>query len=234
MRTPRPGADRVTAMSSPLVVERITGCDARTLYREYVDQSRPVILTDACDSWPARNTWSLADLRSRFGDRRFRHDGRETTLEQALAAVENASPDQPAPYVRECYLVESVPELVAEVWPLPGNAYNRLMCRALPIAEKDRGLPELLIAGQGRHFPSLHYDTMHCHAFITQLRGKKTFWIYRPDQGRYLYPREDRPNLSRIDSFNPVDTTRWPDYALAQSTEVVVHPGETIFVPSGF
>ena len=90
------------------------------------------------------------------------------------------------------------------------------------------------MAGRGTHFPVLHYDTMHYHAFITQIRGSKTFWLYRPDQGRFLYPREDEPNLSRIDGFEPVDLARWPDYANAEAVSVVVHPGETIFVPSGF
>lgn len=74
---------------------------------------------------------------------------------------------------------------------------------------------------------------MNLHAFITQIRGSKTFWLYRPDQGVHLYPREDMPNLSRIDGFDPVDLARWPDYARAESTQVVVHPGETIFVPNG-
>lgn len=123
-----------------------------------------------------------------------------------------------------------------DVSPLPGDEHNRLRRPSLPQMNRprDRGPPELLIAAGGRRFPVLHYDVMNLHAFITQIRGAKTFWLYRPDQGVHLYPRDDMENLSRIDGFDPVDLARWPNYAKAESTQVVVHPGETIFVPHGY
>lgn len=217
-------------------VERVRGISDRALYRDFVDAGRPVILEDACAAWVAHKHWSLDDLDARFGSRQISLDGKATTLGSALQAIKHSTAESPAPYLRECYLPETLPELLADVAPIPGDAHNRLRAPSLPQMHqpRDRGPPELLIAPGGGRFPVLHYDIMHLHAFITQIRGSKTFWLYRPDQGVHLYPREDRPNLSRIDGFNPVDLTRWPTYAQAESTQVVVQPGETIFVPSGF
>lgn len=223
-------------MAEPIVVERVRGISGEALYRDFVEPSRPVILEDACAAWPALREWTLEGLRQRFGDRRITLDGRETGLGEVIDAITASTPEKPAPYLRECYLGLTLPELLADVAPIPGDAHNRLHARGLPSMGKQRrsGSPELLVAGRGTHFPVLHYDTMHYHAFITQIRGSKKFWLYRPDQGRYLYPREDMSNLSRIDRFDPVDLQRWPEYAKAESVTVDVHPGETIFVPSGF
>jgi len=217
-------------------IERVKGISGRALYRDFVDAGRPVILEDACVAWAAHQRWSLDDLDTRFGDRAIVLDGRDTTLGAVLAAIRQSTPNAPAAYLRECYLPETLPELLADVAPIPGDEHNRLRAPSLPQMHlpRDRGPPELLIAGTGGRFPVLHYDIMHLHAFITQIRGAKRFWLYRPDQGVYLYPREDRPNLSRIDGFNPVDLSRWPDYAKAESTQIVVNPGETMFIPSGF
>lgn len=226
-------------MSETIVIDRVRGISGADLYRNYVEPKRPVIIEDACAAWPALgvNKWTLDGLRQRFGDRRFQLDpDREVGVGELLTTIEKSTPDAPAPYLRHCYLSQTLKELLADVSPLPGDEHNRLNASCLPGMGKLRrdGSPELLVAGRGAHFPVLHYDVYHFHAFITQIRGAKTFWLYRPDQGQYLYPREDAPNASRIDRFDPVDLNRWPDYAKAKSVSVEVKPGETIFVPSGF
>ena len=42
----------------------------------------------------------------------------------------------------------------------------------------------------------LHYDL--CHGLLVQVRGVKRFTYFNPDQSRNLYPRPDRPELSRV------------------------------------
>ncbi|MDN5869954.1 MAG: cupin-like domain-containing protein [Nitrococcus sp.] len=219
---------------SDLLVERVSGLDGRTMYHDYVEQLRPVILTDATASWPAHGKWSLAWLREKLGSREILLDGEMVQIGPLLDAILASDGDAPAPYLRNCYLSESMPELLPDVSPLPGDAHNRLRARGLPLPPKMRGRQELLVAGRGRHYPVLHYDAWYHHSFVTQLQGSKTFWLYNSDQGQYLYPLDHREYISRIDAFDPVDLTRWPDYAKARWVEVVVHPGETIFLPSGF
>ena len=50
-------------------VERIAPPSLAVFEREYRRPGRPVILTGLMDDWPARR-WTLASLRSRYGERR--------------------------------------------------------------------------------------------------------------------------------------------------------------------
>ena len=228
-------------MADPIVIERVRGISGTALYRDFVEPKRPVIIEDACAHWNALREWTLEGLRERFGDRVFKeygYDDRAINIGERLDAIGRSTPQAPAPYLRGCYLGITMPELLDDVKAIPGEEHNRLRGPGLPGGWRPpgyrEGSEELLVAGRGTSFPVLHYDIWCLHAFITQIRGNKTFWIYRPDQGRHLYPRKDIPWYSGIDRFDPVDLERWPEYAKAESVSIEVRPGETIFVPSGF
>lgn len=206
-----------------------------SLYSDVVARMHPAIIENACVDWSAHQ-WTLADLVRRFGTRDFAYRDQTVNFGNALRDILESDATKPAPYLRECYLSDVLPELMDEVQPLPDAAQNRLRSALVPgLGHVARlGLPELLVAGPGTHFPNLHWDMQHTHAFIMQLTGEKTFWLYAPDQSQYLYPRGDRPNLSAIDDFGAVDAVRWPLFAQARGIEVVVKPGELVFVPSGW
>lgn len=127
--------------AAALHVERVRGISGEALYRDFVEPRRPVIVEDACAAWAAHGRWSLDDLEARFGDRAITLDGQATTLGAVLRAIRESSPDAPAPYLRECYLPETLPELLADVAPIPGDRHNRLRARGLPQMHqpRDRG-----------------------------------------------------------------------------------------------
>jgi hypothetical protein len=78
----------------------------------------------------------------------------------------------------------------------------------------------------------LHQDAMH--NFFVQLSGRKRFLLFPPSAWRhlYLFPRfhlKDRnaqPNVR-----DPLATTRYPRLAEARPLEVVLEPGETLYLP---
>ena len=49
-----------------------------------------------------------------------------------------------------------------------------------------------------------------------------------------LYPRDDQPNISRINAFDPVDLDCYPAYPQARCHQLTLRAGETIFIPSGW
>ena len=82
--------------------------------------------------------------------------------------------------------------------------------------------------------PNLHFDRGFEHALITQVIGRKEFLLFAPEDTAKLYPKEPHSNLSQIpDPFNP-DLKKFPEFANANAISVIVEPGETIFVPSGW
>ena len=202
---------------------------------DYLEQGSPLVLPGLCRNWPASGKWSLHWLKQQFAERGIAAGSGRRAFGDFLDEVSRGSPEHPSPYLREHYLAEWFPELLPDIDPLPGDSWNRLNCGLLHgIPQYRHGAPDLLIAGAGTRFPVLHYDLHHLHAFIAQVRGDKIFWLYPPDEARFLYPREDLRNVSQISCFTPVDALKYPDYQHATCLEVRLVEGDTIFIPSGW
>src|SRR5688572_13528488 len=48
-------------------VDRRERLSLREFQHEYLYRDRPVVITDAIESWPARSTWTMDFFRSRYG-----------------------------------------------------------------------------------------------------------------------------------------------------------------------
>ena len=90
----------------------------------------------------------------------------------------------------------------------------------------------------------LHYDDDPL-SLLVQIKGSKRIRIYSPDQSRLLYPQSTCPNLeeygtrfSRFDgdptAMTLVERERFPNLTAAQFLDVEIHPGDMIFIPSGW
>lgn len=88
--------------------------------------------------------------------------------------------------------------------------------------------------GRGGYVTPLHYDL--CHGFLAQKVGRKTFTLFAPDDFRKLYPRRDRPEVSRVDydAYARGDARqreKFPDFADADAMVVTLDPGDVLYTP---
>jgi hypothetical protein len=202
---------------------------------DYVARSRPVILADAIEHWPARRKWSFDYFASTYAGKTVRFDRKEWKVGDVIGALRKADGVGPVPYLKEVKLDEQFPEL----WPdVPGIEYakgNRLRSKFVPRAMRiERGIVALFIGSKGSGFRKLHWDYSFLHVFISQVHGGKEVVVFAPDQTRYLYPNPDQENLSLIGDPYNVDAKKFPDFALAESTKFTVNEGETLFLPAGW
>ncbi len=220
-------------------VEKRSGLSDQQFYADYVLNNRPVVLTDALADWPALGKWSPEFFAERYPDKEFEIDGQPWKLGDFVRAVLASDPANPAPYLRNKVLRDTFPELWDDIRPQTkyfqpnwmtrpfGNAvYRDLFHRGSAI--------EFYLGGNGRGFPVLHWDGYHTHAFLMQFYGRKEFFVYGPEQTKYLYPRTDCPNLSLCADINHVDLEKYPLFAKAKPAVFVLEPGETLFIPSGW
>lgn len=226
----------VDARSQLPPIERRSGLERSEFVDTYLRSRRPVILTDAAAAWPAYQRYTPEHFRRHHPDKRIRIDGRDWHLGELIDALEQSTLDQPGPYPCKFAVVRDFPELLPELTPrfdysLPDRQDSALMPGRVFAGVQNL---EIFFGGPGGRFPYLHYDVLHLHAWITQLHGRKAFTLYAPDQEQRLYVNPDIPWQSSIENHQQPDYERYPLFEQAVSRQVVIEPGETLFLPCGW
>src|SRR5262245_33576183 len=204
--------------------------------REYIAPLKPVVIRGALEHWPARRKWTFDFLKDHYGNLPFEIDGRHLSMAQLIAEVGASTPEAPAPYLHN-YSVKHLPEaLQADVAPMPSCTGPNWLDHPLITTRASLTFTELYIGGRGARFPVLHYDGLHTHAFLMQIQGVKEYIGFAPNQTPYMYSRSgpDQPNISEINDVENWDTNRFALFGNAQGIRFTLHPGETLFMPSGW
>jgi hypothetical protein len=210
------------------------GCDRYV--REYVLPLKPVIITGALEHWAARKKWTLEFFQERYGNLPLEVDGRSLSMAQLIAEVEASTPHAPAPYLRNFPVKDLPTALQADIAPMPPCTGPNWLDHPLITARASLTYTELYIGGKGAKFPVLHYDGLHTHAFLMQIQGVKEYVGFAPDQTPYMYNRSgaEQANVSEINDVENWDIDRFALFGNAKGIRFTLHPGETLFMPSGW
>jgi lysine-specific demethylase 8 len=216
----------------PFTVERIAPPTPDQFRRRYLEPGRPVVIAGLTDDWNVRRNWTFAGLADRHGHRRIpiaeTYDGAvEADTRRGIHYAQVSLGD----YVRRLasgdhpglYLTTSIdrflPELLDEL-DVPPYCRDARWRRS-----------RLWMSAPGSLAP-LHRDI--APNLFVQLIGKKRFWLYHREA--WLYPHSPFsavPNFSRFDP-EQADFERFPLARRALRVEVVLEPGEVLFLPSLF
>lgn len=202
----------------------------------YVRGCRPVVLTGHTHDWPAMRTWSPADLKRRLGH-----------LEVDIQAERNADDayeENKLLLRRRVNLGVFVDQVlqggVTNDYYLTANSEVLRRPEFASLLDDIGTLPPLADRAQLAERSSfwfgpagtvtpLHHDTLML--FHTQVVGRKRWRFVSPLEWPRLY--NARHVFSEVDLERP-DSVRFPAFAEATVLEVVVEPGETMFLPLGW
>jgi Cupin-like domain len=208
--------------------------------REFIDRhvrgSRPLVLTGLTRDWPAMKRWSAQDLKARFGH-----------LDVEIQAERSADPnyeENKLAHRRKVRLADFVDQVVSggatndyyltannEALRSPGFAPLLADIGTLPDFCDRAELPRLSsfwFGPAGTNTP-LHHDTLML--FHTQIVGRKRWRFISPLQTPRVYNHNNV--FSPIDLDKP-DFDRYPLFRDVKVLEVVVEPGETVYLPLGW
>jgi hypothetical protein len=222
--------------ASPTIqVPRLAELSHQDFVKSYLLPLRPVILTDALSQWRALEKWTPEFFRQQYGAVPLEVDGQKMFMAEFIDKVLASSSENPAPYLHNYLLEDYLPELLADVKPLPQYTRpNWFESRFFP-SRTNFTFIELYVGGKGAQFPFLHYDGWHTHAYLMQLQGVKEYVFYAPDQTPFLYPKPGRErNKSLVNDVENPDFDKFPLFAQAQPIRCELHPGEMLFVPAGW
>lgn len=220
-------------------IEHLENVEPEAFRRNHAEASRPAVIRDGFRYWPRAADWSIARLAERFADRTLPayETGERVKLAEQLERITTSNPGEPEPYIRNINVITELPELLPDFSPaLPLSTPNRIGSPLLPgrLFPRDGHLLELFVGGPGSGFPYVHYDDPVMHTWSLLLEGSKEWTLFTPDDGAYLYPKEDMPFHSRITDVNDVDLEAFPLYEKATPIKHVQKPGELLFVPAGW
>jgi len=217
-------------------VERCPVPTREAFLERFVRGCRPAVFTGLADDWPARSRWSPQDLKARFGQ-----------YEVEIQAERNADPkfeQNKLAHKRRMRLDAFVDQVLAggvtnDYYLTANNELLRTPEFAPLLADIGR-LPEFCNRadlarcasfwfGPAGTTTPLHHDTiMLLH---TQLVGRKRW--------RFISPLETPRLYNYYDVYSPIDLDapdllRYPAFREVKVLEVVVEPGETVFLPLGW
>jgi hypothetical protein len=214
------------------VVEKRAGVTRDEFIERYVHGCRPVVLTDIARDWPAMQRWSFAEFKRRYGSmtvqvqagrdkdadfevNKIRHR-RDTNFAAFLdrVAISGITNDEYLTANNELLRRPDFAGLLDDVGPLPDFCDGNL-----------RNAASLWVGPAGTRTP-LHHDTLML--LHTQIVGRKRWRFVSPLSAPRLY--NDFDVYSPVD-FESLDLERFPEAANVKVLDVVVEPGETVFLP---
>ena len=214
-------------------VEKRSRVSRDEFMERYVRGCRPVVLTDLARDWPALQRWSFPEFKRRYGaltvqvqsgrnsddnfeinkDRHRRETNFAAFVDRILTT--DTTNDEYLTANNELLRRPEFNGLLDEVGPLPDFCVQSAL----------RHSAYLWVGPAGTKTP-LHHDTVML--FHTQIVGRKRWRFVSPLSGPSLY--NDFDVYSPVD-FEALDLNRFPDAATVKVLDVVVEPGETVFLP---
>lgn len=213
-------------------VEKISGISTEEFKKKYLNAGVPVILQDfvSKDS-PAWTKWNYDYFKEIAGDK-----------EVSLLGKEDASNDKAASSpVAKMKFGEYLDLIQREPTELRIFLFNLMKLK--PELNKDiiyndptggkvlQWLPYLFFGGQGSSTRN-HFDIDMSHVFLTQYKGTKKIWLFPLNQSDLMYKLPY--NFHSIANLKDPDYEKFPALKHLNGYEAEIHPGETIFMPSGW
>lgn len=211
-------------------VEKRSGLTRETFAEHYLEPRKPVVFTDLMDTWQANTKWTIDNLKKNYG--------------QLDVPVVSPNYSKPGKGYMSPEMMMSFGEYLTllERGPMPYRIFLWNIFKYVPEMCHDFTLPTIMdgffhdfpmmfFGGQGAITP-MHFDIDLSHVFLNQLHGRKRVVLFSPEQSKFLY-QHPYTVASYVNVNNP-DYEKFPALAKAQGYEVVLNPGETVFMPSGY
>ncbi|WP_425313643.1 cupin-like domain-containing protein [Pseudomonas putida] len=209
--------------------------DPRLFSYVFEARGRPLLIRGGVSSWAAVGGWSIDSLANLVGQQEFELEYSASrlfdpnisdstnkvitrTVKYQDALVHLCNPGAGAYYIREAD-ISSCHRLLRDIGSIS------------LIPERSRTFsPGLWIGSIGASSP-IHFDGGD-YNFLAHISGEKVFRLFPPRDTPKLYPNlfAKLPHLSKVNHLNP-DLIKYPRYADAVYSELVLKPGDLLFVP---
>lgn len=219
-------------------VDTVQNISPEDFKRNYYNKMRPLIIKDLAKDWPASKKWSWDYFKEIVGDKKV---GLYNNVKSDAYTPINTADD----YKTFGEYVDMIKK-----GPAAWRIFLFNIFEHAPQITKDFTWPEHLMKGFVKRYPMLftggatsithmHFDIDISHIIHTQFVGRKRVLLFPFEEQFKLY-RKPFEVLSLADFSNyykengALDYEKFPALKLAQGFEVILEPGDTLFMPAGF
>lgn len=220
-------------------VDTVPMIDAGQFRKQYYEAKRPLVIKDLAKSWPAYQRWNWDYFKKVVGH-------------QEVGVYNNVKSDAYTPinkadgYMKFGEYLDLIQQGPAELRIFLFNIFQHA-----PQLTKDFTWPDELLKGFVKRFPMLftggagsithmHFDIDLSHILHTQFAGRKRVLLFPYEEQHKLY-RKPFEVLSFANFANyadpgktKLDILQFPAVENAQGYEVILHHGDTLFMPAGY
>jgi hypothetical protein len=220
-----------------VTIDRVAGLSGEAFLERYYAVNRPVILTGEMTNWPALARWTPDYLKTAIGSRVV-----EFQDERAL--------DERFEMNKDAHRREAAFDVFMERILVPGagnnaylTAYNSARnAEVFSVLHADLGYLDkfldrraaaphgMMWIGPAGTVTPLHHDLTN--NFIAQIAGRKRIRLAPASEAGKLY--NHRHVFSEIQDLDALDLRRHPDLNGLRSYEILLEPGEILFMPIGW
>jgi hypothetical protein len=211
-------------------IPRVENLSASEFRKSYLEAGRPVVLTDMASTWPALKKWTPEYFAREYGslqvkvyDKSFVRPGtsymsslRKMPFSEYLDRMSTGSADL---RLFAFNIFWQAPQLRQDIlWPDMTKGFSKKFI--------------FMFFGCKGSVTQLHYDPDLPHLLHTVLRGKKRVVLFANEKSKNLY-KHPFNTRSYVDVDNP-DFAKFPRLKYVTGYQTLLHPGETLFMPSGW
>jgi len=213
-------------------VEKISGISSADFIRDYFNKGVPVIMDDFVrkDS-PAWTKWNYDYFKEIAGDTLISLHGKEDASNDRAASA----PVAKMKFSEYLDTIEREPTdlriFLFNLMKLKPELNNDLIYNDVTGGKVLKWLPYLFFGGEGSSTRN-HFDIDMSHVFITQYKGIKKIWLFPLEQSDLMYKLPY--NFHSIANLKQPDYEKFPALKYLNGYEAEIHPGETLFMPSGW
>ena len=217
-------------------VERRTNLSRAEFRDRYYAANRPVIIQGLMTGWRAMTAWTPDYLKSVAGDRMIEvMTGRNADPKYEMNGRKHRTELRFADYIDMVYSGK----VTNDYYMVANNAFLQRP-EAEPLLQDFSAFPQYLkpVAAGRQCFlwfgpagtvTPLHHDTSNI--LLAQVAGRKRYLLVPPSQWQYVY--NSTGVFSDVDCEKP-DLRRHPKFRDATIMDIVVEPGEVLFMPVGW
>lgn len=218
------------------IIPRVPFLSQQEFLDQYYSQNKPVILTNVMQNWKALQRWTPDYFKENYG---------HVTVEVQTNRDADPNYEINVDQHRKTMLFQDYIDKILQQGDSNDDymvANNRTFSRPemKDLLNDIEIFPEYLNPdtkegqiffwfGGGGTVTPLHHDPVNI--FLAQVSGRKLIKMISPQQTPFLY--NEVGVFSKVDLENP-DYHRYPLFRKVRSLDVILHPGEVIFLPVGW